>query len=344
MKFSYLENCYKQWNDILVIGKTIERNNKKYHIVGMTLADEAKLYVIEPYNGAENYSDKIKGVRNQRKLLKENRENDVKEDTYLHCSDFCLGNQWLRVQQGSSGSLRYSKENYEEIQLFLDMLRAGWIIPEWLKDEEWDTLQLVTLVFADVKKLPEYSPEMPIIIKHRPDSIRHILEKTITLNVGKSRSFSFVDTYGDKVQCFINNVTLIDVWKDTEEQLKQRLSDTKYTEQFSEEQLQEIKEHCYKALGQSCSRGTCYIGIEYECSKDINLQFYSKEFLKSVPVTHKGSSAFLMMNLKPDKKMGTHNLPLRGSVIQTAVSPDTVKIPAELFLYFEKVDAWEESV
>ena len=344
MKFSHLEAAHRVWDDILVIGKTIERDNRKYHIIGMTLCGEAELYIIEPYTEPEDCVSSKRGIRNQRKTLKENRGSSRREDTYLHCSEYHIGNQWLQAQSGSGGSLRYSTDNYEEIQLFFDMLRAGWIIPEWLKNEEWDNLQLVTLVFADVKKLPEYSPEMPIIIKHRPASIQHILEKTVTLTVGKSRSFSFVDSYGDKVQCFINNVTLIDVWKDTEEQLKQRLSDTKYTAQFSEEQLQEIKEHCYKALEQSCSKGTYYIGIEYECSKDISLQFYSKEFLKSVPVTHKGSSSFLMMSLKPDKEIGTHNLPLKGCVIQTAVSPDTSTIPAELFLYFEKIAEWEEKV
>lgn len=88
----------------------------------------------------------------------------------------------------------------------------------------------------------------------------------------------------------------------------------------------------------------CYIGIEYECSKDISLQFYSKEFLKSCPEERSGSAALFMMRLKPDKELGTHNLTLKGCVIQTAVPPDTSKIPAELFLYFEKVDAWEERV
>ena len=181
--------------------------------------------------------------------------------------------------------MKYDTDNYEIIQVFLNMFDAGWQIPEWLKNEEWD-----------------------------------------------------------KVQCFINNVTLLDVWKDTEEHLKQRLSDTKYAEHLSEEQLQEINEHCHKVLEQSCLKGICYIGIEYECSKDISLQFYSKEFLRSVPITHKGSSGFLMMSLKPDQAKGTHDLPLKGSVIQTAVSPDTTKIAAELFSYYEKAAEWEEKI
>lgn len=48
MDFSFLEGFHQQWQDILVIGRTVERDNKKYHLLGMTLADEAKLYVIEP--------------------------------------------------------------------------------------------------------------------------------------------------------------------------------------------------------------------------------------------------------------------------------------------------------
>ena len=340
MKFLYLEDVCKTWNDILVIGKTIERDNKKFHIVGMTLGEEAELYIIEPYNEPENDSNRKKGVRNQRKILKRNTGSEVSKDSYLQCSEFCFGNQRLQVRSGSGGPLKYSTENYEAIKLFFDMLRAGWIIPEWLKNEEWDNLQLVTLSIADVKKLPEYSSEMPIVIKHSPGFSRYIVEKTITLNVGKSCSFSFVDNYGDKVQCYINNVVLIDVWKDTEE----KFSDPRYAEKFSEEQMQEMKNRHYEMLEQSCPKGMCYIGIEYECSKDLNLQFYSKDFLKSVPEPQKGSAVLLFMRLKPDKETGTHNLPLKGCVIQTAVSPDTSKMPAELFLYLVKEDEWEENI
>ncbi len=41
MNFSILSDCHKEWQDILVIGKTIERDGSKYHILGMTLSDEA---------------------------------------------------------------------------------------------------------------------------------------------------------------------------------------------------------------------------------------------------------------------------------------------------------------
>lgn len=34
------------------------------------------------------------------------------------------------------GYLEHSLKNYGTIQLFLDMMSAGWTVPEWLKDTE----------------------------------------------------------------------------------------------------------------------------------------------------------------------------------------------------------------
>ena len=54
MDFRTLEEAHQTWQEIRVIGRTIERKGKKYHMVGMTLADEAKLYILEPYEESEH--------------------------------------------------------------------------------------------------------------------------------------------------------------------------------------------------------------------------------------------------------------------------------------------------
>ena len=108
--------------------------------------------------------------------------------------------------------------DYGNVQLFLAMMSAGWVVPEWLKHMAWERLQLVTLEIADRQTLPNVSEKTPVTIRHRPDPIQHILEKTVTLTVGKSRSFRFLDHSGDSVACYINRVTLIDVWNELEEQ------------------------------------------------------------------------------------------------------------------------------
>lgn len=152
MKFSYLEDIHRQWHDVLVIGRTIEHDDRKYHIIGMTAGDKVKLHIIEPYTETENYFSGTKGVRSQRKILRGQRERRENEVTYMHCSEFRLGNTMLEVRSGSSSSLKYSTQDFEAIQLFLDMLRAGWVLPDWLKDEEWDNLQMDTLVIDNINK------------------------------------------------------------------------------------------------------------------------------------------------------------------------------------------------
>lgn len=335
MQFSWLEGVSKKWKDILVIGKTIERDGKKYHIIGMTMEEAAKLYIIEPYEEQKKHNFKKK--RTQRMIL---REQEIETIRYLHCREFKIGNKRLCVQGGCGGVLR--SENYEEIKLFLDMMDAGWKIPEWLKNEDWDRLQLITLEIANLKRLPKYSLDMPITIKHDLGFEKHLLKraKSMTIEIGKPLSFQFTAHDGEKVQCHINNVMLIDVW----EEVRKQFSDAKYRERFTEEQLQEIESHYYEALTQSCPKGMYYIGIEYECSRDIQLQFYSKDFLESYPESHNGSAAFLMMRLKPDKKTGIHGLPLKGYAIDTPFTKDITKISVELLFYMEKTEAWEECV
>lgn len=337
MNFSYLTNAHQTWKQTLIIGKTIEREEKKYHIIGMTLDGEktAFLYILEPFS--EPPLPKNGKSRSHRASLKTQRAEDF---TYLHCTQFRFGDRLLKTQGGQGGPLRFSLEDYQTIELFFHMINAGWVVPDWLREVDWEDLQLTTLHFSNVRRLPKYSPEMPITITRRRDPRRHFVERAVTLTIGKSRSFAFTDHSGEEVWCHINKVYLIDVWEDTEKQLR----NPRYVKKLTEEQLQQVKEDTYRALSQNCPKGMCYVGVEYECSKDYQLQFYTKEYLGSRPEVSHGSASFFLMRLMPDQKTGTHGLPLRGAVIDTPHSPDTVKVPAELFLYYEKPVTWEEQV
>ena len=154
-------------------------------------------------------------------------------------------------------------------------------------------------------------------------------------------SFRFTAHDGSKVQCHINQVTLVDVWAEA----KKSFGDEKLRKRFTAEQLREMENSYYQALRQSCPEGMCYVGIEYECSKDISLQFYEKAFLDSYPESRNGgSAAFFVMWEKPDKKTGSHGLALRGTGIAVPVPPDTAAVSVELLLYMEKTEAWEECV
>ena len=332
MNFGILESQHIRYEEVLAVGRTAARNGRRYHIAGMTRGAETKLHIIEPFQPPEPR----RGVRNHRWELKANSGPDV---CYFDCSFLRLGDQTLPIRGGSASPLGNHGNDLEGISLFFALLDAGWTIPEWLKEEEWENLQLVSLdVQAD--KLPDYSPGLPITIGHRADPVRHLVEKAVTLQVGKPRAFSFQDHTGETVQCYINRVTLLDLWKDAEE----RFQDPRDRELATPEQIQNAQNHLFQVLEQTCPRGMYYVQVEYECGKDYSLSFYSKEFLRARPEVHTGSASGLMVMAKPDVPTGTHSLPLKGCVLQTPVAPDTVKIPAELFCYYEKAEPWEEVV
>lgn len=336
MNFSYLENCHQTWCDILVIGKTIERDGEKYHMIGMTLSDTANLYLLEPYKESDHIAKKRKGILNQRRVLKEQEDPTF---SYLQCSEIVLGNEKLQVQGGTGSPLKYGMNDYGHYQLFFDMLSAGWKVPKWLREIDWDGLQLVAL-HVDADHLPEYSPDLSITITHRPDAVRHIIEKPVILHVGKTCSLSFTDHTKETVWCHVNQVTLIDMWKQQEE----RYQDPLLAEKFTPEQIRQSKKLAEEALEQNCPRGMYYVGIEYECTKDVSLTFYSEQFLKSRIEPSSGNIFLYGISLKPDQETGTHGLPLKGCAIQTPVPEDTSSIRAELFYYYEKVSEWTETV
>ena len=333
MDFSILEDIHQNRRGILVIGRTIERNGQKRHILGMTLEENARLCIIEP----ASQPDRLHRTkdRTQKARLKRNSDDP---NTCLHCCEIRIGNRKCRISGGQGAPLSVGTvENYEAFALFCDMLNAGWIIPEWLKEYAWEDLMLITLNLPDVKRLPKCSGTTPVTLVHQPGPIRHTVEKSVTLHTGTPRAFRFTDHTGDTVSCYINNVVLFDVW----ETIGRQLEELRCQNRLPEDQLHAVRENTYKALQTSCPKGMCYIGIEYECSKEISLQFYTKEFLSSRPETSKGSAAFLMMRHKPDQKYGAHGLPLKGCVLQTPVSPGTVTVPSELLFYWEKADMWE---
>jgi len=332
MNFSFLEQWHQSWRDVLVLGRTVEWEGQTCHILGMTLAEGAKLYVLEPY---QEKRSRRSANRSYRRRLKEFNDGDIH---FFHCSQIGLGDEVLPIQGGSASPLRASLEDLSALPLFFRMLDAGWIIPDWLKQTDWSGLQLVTLDLPEVKQLPRCTPDTPLRLTHRAYSTRHILEKTVTLTVDKPRTISFTDHLGEEVLCHINRVFLIDVWQVTEE----KFHDPAILSRGTPEELEMAKKHCLEALEQSCPKGFCQIGMEYECSKDLQLQFYSKEYLKSSPRSC-GNSGALILRTKPDQELGTHGLPLKSCVIDTPVSPGTIKIPAELFFYYERKDAWEET-
>lgn len=332
MNFAWLEQNCEHWRDIRVIGRTIEREGDLYHLIGMTLAEEAKLYALAPYREPERPRRR---ERTQRQL----QRSGGGWDTYLSLEEVRIGSRRLPVGSISGDPLKYAARPDGKSQLFFDMLRAGWTVPGWLKEVDWEHLELETLELPGVKRLPPCTPDTPITLRHGGKSVRHLLEKPVTLTVGGSRTVSFTDHRGETVQCHIDRVLLVDVWGEMEGML----NDPRRWEGLPPEEEARVRAGFLQSLEQSCPRGMCYVGVEYECGReDVSVQFYTRQFLCSQPQS--GGAGILLFRTRKGRETGPHGLPLRRDTLGSAVPPDTKKVPAELFAYYERTAPWEEQV
>lgn len=335
MDFSCLEEQCRPWRDRQVIGRTIQREKKIVHVLGMGLAEEACLYVLEPYTGSlpGSKAPKFRSARQQRKAALEEQGTRG----YLEVRSVTIGEKQFEIQGGTSGSLGFSLQDYGVIQIFVEMIDAGWQCPEILRETDWNRLQLTTLHLPKMEHLPEVTADTPITFLHQPDPVQHLLEKKFTLTVGKPLSFSFADVHGKEHRAYFDEVKLMDPW----ESLEARFADPKVQEMLSSEQLKQQKEMVFAMLDMQCPRGMRYLMADYACDPGIQLELYARQAL-SAPM--KSSSGGLMFRVKPERELDSHGLPLHTWISDMPLSPDTEKLPVEALSYAEKVPAWEENI
>lgn len=256
----------------------------------------------------------------------------------MHIRELQNGEKSYETAGGTSGSLRHN-EPYEAFLLFLRMYEAGWEVSKdsYFYDVEWENLAVTNIELKDeFETLPEWTDDMQVLVDIMPEE--NLIELPVVLECGKTSELEFQMKDGSPATCYINKIDTIDVWADTEEEF----ADIEYRERMlqhmTEDELEDMKRDFLKALEQQCPRGKHYMVIEYECTQEVGLTFYDREYLDTVPKPSRGGATSVFMNVKPEVETGTHGLKLRGCVIQKPLDTDEKILEAELFYYSKKVE------
>lgn len=331
MNFQELQQAEKKYDELMVVGKTIEIQERIYHIVGMIREKmQAVLYILE----LDDFEEKKENIKNRMSMK------GAKNSYFFDIGEFKIENAAYSVQQASSGCLGVN--NCEMQLLFFDMMRAGWKPqdnPFWTVD--WDKI-LLTSVVLELKqeKLPVWQGEIFVKLHKRPKV--HLIEQPVCLTIGEKKKLEFTLKNGEKGICYINKVYPIDVWKEQEKQFE----NPKYLERMTKEELEDMKQKFYCSLEQNCPKGMCFLAIEYECTLEGSLVFHDSAFLDAKPteikITGTGGTSILFMRLKPDNPIGEHGFQNLGCIIQTVVSSDIQSLSAELFQFVEILPEKEE--
>lgn len=343
MNFKRFQRLYARtdFDEVKVIGKDVEKNGQSYYLLGMTLKEKkASLYVLAIADHA--LTEKAFREEVPRESLKANMEARKNDSFFIHVREFRSKDQCYETAGACSGLLKHN-DIYEAFMLFLRMHESGLEISENspFYDIDWENLVVTNIELRDeFETLPEWTDDMQVLIDIMPEE--SMIELPVVLECGKTMELEFKLEDGSPAICYINKIDTMDVWADTEEKFANIEYRKRMLQHMTEEQLEDTKRDFLKALEQQCPRGKHYMVIEYECTQEIGLTFYDREYLDTVPKPSKGGATSVFMNVKPEAETGAHGRKLRGCVIQKPLDKHEKILEAELFSYSKKVEKrWE---
>lgn len=346
MNFNYFYKLHERtdFDEIKVIGKEVEKEGRLYYILGMTRKERrASLYVLEMAADVKKEKEECIPQGTPRESLKSNMSRK-KQSFFMHVRELQCAGKSYEMAGATSGLLKYN-DPYETCILFLRMREAGWKVSEesLFYDADWDSLAVTNMELrGDWDSLPEWTENMQVLADIMPEE--NAIEIPVVLECGKTNVLEFKLADGSTAVCYINKVDTMDVWEEEEKKFADSAYRERMLQHVTQEELEEMQQHLFETLEQQCPRGKCYMVVEYECTKELSLNFFDREYLDTVPTPKKGSAASVLMMYKPDAETGVHGLKLRGCVIQKPLEQEERTLEAELFSYSGKIEKRVEGI
>ena len=349
MNFETLKVFHREYDfdEVQIIGKDVSLDGEPFHIAAVArCGNEAKLFMISRCESFEemNKVQKISEDASNRERMRASFDCGRGNAPFL--KEIRQGEQVITFRSSSAGNI----ENGDYVQgyvLFMRLMDAGWKPEEQscFYQVDWRNIALTEVTLAgEFDALPELNLGLdapPVMGMTSPGADSGLLSIPVLLEKDREHEISFVMKDGTNAVCYINRVYSQDMWEEQERQFADEEYRSKMLQHMNEEQLNQMKERLDAALENICPRGKHFLVVEYECSEDVSLKFYGREYLDAVPKPSKGSASMIMMHIKPDKNSGNHDLKLQACVVETPVEPETVRLEAELFSYTKVIPSRE---
>lgn len=244
----------------------------------------------------EAYEERNKKYR----VPKTNRaelEQNLKNRNEMRIKSIEINGQCFTVSS-ATGTCLGDRYNIEEQLLLLYMLKQGVRLGE-LEQMPLDRLMINTYELEEPKELSPLEEKIENISLELSTQYFSVpIHKRLHLKTGKYDKPRKLHLNGvAESTVYIHGISFYDAWQEAET----RFEDKRYVERFTPEQIAQMKQQFLDSLPGLCPEGCVLPVIEYECDKELQMQFYTTEYLKRMP-EHGSTSVFLM--LKPKEKMG----------------------------------------
>ncbi len=180
----------------------------------------------------------------------------------------------------------------------------------------------------------DLSQELDITLKVARSSKEVLINQPLHLEFGnmeKGQKFSFYDSINEKDRFFfVDSIEHYDIWQEAEHHFS-----SEKMKMFSAQQIEEMKKQYFKCVEKTCPKGMDLAIIKYESEDNIQLNFYSKEFLDERPVHNNSSSSTMFFT--SDKEPGINGLKSRICIIKPVPKDFKENMDIELFSWIMQI-------
>lgn len=344
MNYEQFKYYYEEmaWDQVQVIGRDVTYQKKPYHLLAVTKKEENMHFYLlematknqmegweeEDEEYLQEYTGKDWRTKSNREQLIESLQSET--SPFMNVEKIIVGGVELAVESISSGECIPGDET---LILFSQMAAAGWSLSETspFYQLEWQQMAITKISFeGENREMPKFEGKIRVCFG---SSIQEFLtEQPFLAKVGEEQQFSFLSEQGKEITCYINSVQIYDIWKREQERFADEEYHQKMLEHMTEEEFTQMKDMFWQTLEETCPKGKCFMTVEYECSQDVTLMLYAKEYLDTIPEPMSSASA-LFFGSKSSKESGSHGYPLHTSVIQYPVAPEVQELELELFSF-----------
>lgn len=167
MNFEIFQKTFPEYDDIIVLGKSLEKEGKTYHLIGMTRrGDTAQFSILNACRPLNSYPTREEQRElTMREMMKNHEEAD--ENYFMGIKELLVDGKEYSVRSASSGCLN-PWSDAETLGLFIEMRKAGWRLPEdsVFYRRDWEEIGLTELTIElDGKELPVLEDKNITVVK-----------------------------------------------------------------------------------------------------------------------------------------------------------------------------------
>lgn len=266
---------------------------------------------------------------NRERLLAGIAENRLQSG--LHVTQMEVGGQLIRFDEATSHPLGgASVAASMQLQHFAE---------KGLLPKQWDQVEAERLVITQMRQADgdaaprrEQLAELPLTL-HIARSSREVpIESRFSVQFGKQsaeQKHSYYDPERGRESCFfVDEVYSYDPYQQVFQRLNQ-IANGKARKQ--------ARRHFLRAMVHLCPQGQRLAVIRYETEDDVQLRFFTQQYLEAEPVHSNTGIAFA--SSKPEEPIGINGYPLRECVLQPMDPDFNGVLQLELFSRVEEIPA-----